>query len=92
MIYSRNSNVVKRDVAGESFLIPVKNNLADMDKVYVLHGIGSFIWEMLDGDKDMDAVCDGIVSEYDIDAEQAMIDLQTIISDFKRANLISEAS
>ena len=39
---------VKRRIAEELFLIPVKNNLADMRHVFVLHGCGEFVWDRLD--------------------------------------------
>ena len=69
MIYKRDKEVVKRQVAGESFLIPVRSRLADMSNIYVLHGTGEFIWDRLD--KDAAQICDAMVDEFEVERDEA---------------------
>ncbi len=88
MVYQRDKEVVKRQVAGETFLIPVRNRLADMRNIYVLHGAGEFIWDRLDDDAGK--ICDKIVEHYDVDKEEARRDLDEHLQDLLAAELIRE--
>lgn len=87
MIYQRNSGIVKRQIAGETFLIPVRNRLADMRNIYVLHGIGEFIWDRLD--RDSESICSEIVQHFDIDADKARHDLEEHLRELEAADLVT---
>jgi hypothetical protein len=87
MNYQRDKEVVKRQVAGETFLIPVRNRLADMRNIYVLHGVGEFIWDRLDDDSG--SICDEIVARYDVDKEEAERDMDEHLQELLAADLIS---
>lgn len=91
MICQRNAEVVKRKIAGEVFLVPVRNNLADMRNVYVLHGIAEFIWESLAEPVDSDAICGRIVDRFEVDPESARRDLDTHLAELISADLVHEA-
>ena len=88
MIFSRNKDVIKRNVGGEVFLIPIKNRLADMDSIYALHGIAEFIWDRLNGTQDTADICAAIIAEFEVTQKQAMADLNEIINDLLTAGLI----
>ena len=54
--YKRNESVVLRDVAGEKLLIPVKGRLADLQNIFVLEGLGEWVWEQLDGVRELEEI------------------------------------
>ena len=89
MIYSRNKDVIKRNVGGEVFLIPIKNRLADMDSIYALHGITEFIWDRINGTNDTSSICAKLIDEFEVPEEIAMADLKEILNDLMKAGLIS---
>ena len=91
MIYRKNPDVVKRAIAGEVFLIPVKNRLADMRQVFVLHGPAEFIWDRLDGQQSTDQILHQLVEEYDVQPAQASGDLQELVRDLEKAGLAARA-
>lgn len=86
MIYERNKDVVKRKIAGEVFLIPVRNRLADMRSIYVLHGIGEYIWDHLDSD--VQDLCDRIVNDFEVDGAEAKRDLDEHLHELLAADLV----
>ncbi|HOB85039.1 MAG TPA: PqqD family protein, partial [Bacteroidales bacterium] len=45
----RSASIVTRKTGDECVLIPVTNNIADMNSVYTLNETGAFIWELIDG-------------------------------------------
>lgn len=71
MKYRCTEGVVKRVIAGEAFLVPVKKNLADMQNLFVLQGCGEFIWDCLDGEATRDDVVCRVTAEFDVDSAEA---------------------
>ena len=45
--YQRRSDIVMRAIAGETVLVPIRQNLGDLESIYTLNQVGTFIWERL---------------------------------------------
>jgi methyltransferase-like protein len=79
-ILSHSPSVVTRKTGNEYVLVPVTDNIADMDSVYTLNETGAFIWEQIDGKKSTEQIISAMTEEYDIDNNTATEDvLQFII-------------
>jgi methyltransferase-like protein len=79
-ILSHSPSVVTRKTGNEYVLVPVTDNIADMDSVYTLNETGAFIWEQIDGKKSAEEIISSMTEEYDIDNNTATEDvLQFII-------------
>ena len=63
--------IVPRKTGYEYVLVPVSNNIADMDSVYTLNETGAFIWEKLDGKSTLAEIISSMQTEFDVDAETA---------------------
>lgn len=74
-IPSHSPSVVTRKTGNEYVLVPVTDNIADMDSVYTLNETGAFIWEQIDGKRDLESIIKSLTSEYDIDDSTARSDL-----------------
>ena len=70
-------------------LVPVADNIADMDSVYTLNETGAFIWEQIDGKKSFESIINILISEYEIDAHTAEADLFSFINKMKDYLLIA---
>ncbi len=73
--YRRSPDLVYRQIGGEYVLVPIRSNVADMEAVYALGGVGVRIWELLDGERDGRSILAQIVQEHDIAPDQAGRDL-----------------
>ena len=73
-------SVVTRKTGNEYVLVPITDNIADMDSVYTLNETGAFIWEQIDGRRDLESLIELLVSEYDTDTETAKSDLLDFIN------------
>ena len=73
-------SVVTRKTGNEYVLVPITDNIADMDSVYTLNETGAFIWEQIDGRRDLESLIKLLVSEYDTDTETAKSDLLDFIN------------
>lgn len=71
-ILSRSPSVVTRKTGNEYVLVPVTNNIADMNSVFTLNDTGAFIWEQIDGKKTLSEIIAAVTKEYDINSETAL--------------------
>jgi methyltransferase-like protein len=82
-VVSRSPSIVTRKTGNEYVLVPVANNIADMNSVYTLNETGAFLWEMIDGRKTISDLIESLISEYEIDKETAAADVMSFIEEMK---------
>jgi len=73
--YRRSPDLVFRQIGDEFVLLPIRQDVADMEAVYTLGGVGARIWELLDGELDGQAILARVLREYDVAPETAHADL-----------------
>ena len=76
---SHSPKVVTRKTGNEYVLVPVSDNIANMNNVFTLNGTGAFIWDQIDGVKSVEEIIDALVSEYDIERTTASSDVLSFI-------------
>jgi hypothetical protein len=88
-VYRRSTDVVARQVGGESILVPIRHNVGNLDYVYTLNAVAARVWSLLDGTRTIDAVVSDVCDEFDIDRGTALADISTLVSDLAGASLVS---
>jgi methyltransferase-like protein len=87
-ILSHSPSVVTRKTGNEYVLVPVTNNIADMNSVYTLNETGAFIWEQIDGNRNIGDIIGLVIKEYDIDNDSANKDVFDFIGNMKEFLII----
>lgn len=87
-VYSHSPDIVTRKTGREYVLVPVANNIADMDSVFTLNETGAFIWELIDGKRTLAEIISSLTNEYDIDKESAATDVNSFIEDMSKYLII----
>ena len=90
MRHRKCENIVTRRIAGETILVPIRGTLADLQRLFVLEGLGEFIWERIDGLRTTDEVLQEILAEYEVPADDARRDLQEFLVALTETDLIAE--
>ena len=85
---SHSHSIVTRKTGNEYVLVPVTNNIADMNSVYTLNESGAFIWELIDGKKSIEDLIDAVTEEYDTDEATATSDVLSFIADMNKYLII----
>jgi len=91
-VYRQSSDVVCRQVGLESILVPIRQNVGNLDYVYTLSPVAARIWALLDGTRSIDAVTAQICSEFEVDRETARHDVAELVTDLAGASLLTEVS
>lgn len=74
-IPSHSPRVVFRKINEEYLLIPLTDNIADMDSIFRLSETGAFIWEMIDGERNISDITSKVVEEFEVGSEEAEKDV-----------------
>ena len=88
-ILSHSPSVVTRKTGNEYVLVPITNNIADMNSVYTLNETGAFIWEQINGKRCVEEIIVAVTGEYDIDKENASKDVFSFIINMREYLIIN---
>jgi len=88
--YRKKRGIAGRQIAGESFLIPVCGSPVDMENIFVLNPLAEFIWQRLDGEKPLDEIIADITAEFDVEPARAQGDVRLFVETLVRNRLLEE--
>ena len=89
-VLSHSPSIVTRKTGNEYVLVPIANNIADMNSVYTLNETGAFIWEQIDGKKSLEDIISSLTSEYDIDKKTAAEDVFAFVENMRKYLIIND--
>jgi coenzyme PQQ synthesis protein D (PqqD) len=89
-VFRRSADVVCRTVGSESILVPIRQNVGNLDFVYTLSPVAARIWALLDGTRTVETVIETIAAEYDVPTETAQADAEELLSDLAGVSLITQ--
>jgi methyltransferase-like protein len=88
-VFSHSPGIVTRKTGSEYVLVPVANNIADMNSVYTLNETGAFIWELIDGKRNLVEIINAVTEEYDIESGSAEKDVFSFIDNMSNYLIIN---
>jgi hypothetical protein len=80
MRFERSANFVARAFQDQTVMVPVVQGVADMDSVYVLNELGSYIYSLLDT-KTLSEIIDSVTSKYEVLPDQARADIEAFLQE-----------
>ena len=57
--------LIKREIAGDTILVPVGKTVYDSNGLFVLNELGVFIWDLLPNVETQEEICQAILKEYE---------------------------
>ena len=88
--YVKDVDLVTREIAGETIIVPIWSKVADLDSIYTLNEVGSMIWNLIDGKTSVDQIVEAVCGAYDVSPEEARKDVLHFLESKKRQGLIKE--
>jgi len=80
--------LIKRDIAGDTILVPVGKTVYDSNGLFVLNELGTFIWDILPQAENDAEICRAVLAEYDVSAEEAAADIAEFIARLKELGIL----
>jgi hypothetical protein len=86
----RNPDLVERQVADETFLLPVKGALANTVEMFALSEVGQFVWSRADGTRGVPELTAEVLMEFDVSEETARAEVAEFVSQLRSYGLMTE--
>lgn len=80
--------LVKRDIAGDTILVPVGKTVYDSNGLFILNELGSFLWDRLDKAESEEELLQAVLEEYDVAEETAKTDLSTFLDKLRELGIL----
>lgn len=80
--------LIKRDIAGETVLVPVGKSVYDANGLFVLNELAAFIWELLPHVETEEQICRAVLEEYDVSEETAARDVAEFLGKLKQMDIL----
>ena len=80
--------LIKRDIAGEVFLVPVGKSMYDSNGLFILSELGAFIWDLLPNVADEDAIVASVLNDYEVDEATARADIREFLQKLQKLDIL----
>lgn len=80
--------LLKREVGGEAFLVPLGKTVYDSNGLFVLTELGAFIWDLLPEADNADQILEKILLEYEVEEAVARADLEDFLNKLREMNIL----
>lgn len=83
-----NKELIKRNIAGETFLVPVGKSVYDANGLFCLTEVGAFLWDLLPQAEDADALLQAVLEEYDVEEATAKADIDAFLEKLYKLEIL----
>ena len=80
--------LMKREIAGDTFLVPLGKTVYDANGLFFLTEVGSFIWDLLPTAQTEEEVLSAVLAEYDVEEAVAREDVSSFLNKLKTMEII----
>ena len=80
--------LIKRDIAGDTILVPVGKTVYDSNGLFILNELGSFIWDILPQAGEEEEICQAVLAEYDVSPDIAAKDVADFLAKLRKMDII----
>jgi hypothetical protein len=86
--YIKRSDLVTRNIGGETIIVPVEGHVGDLDCIYTLNEVASVVWQIIDDQHSLDQIAAELCDRYEVTLEQARRDVVDLIDSLREAGLV----
>ena len=90
-MYRRKDGVVKREIAGETFLVPVAGKIASLKRVFILNDVAGLVWDSLAGPSEAEDLVSAVVHAFKVEPETARVDVAELLQALQENGLLESA-
>ena len=80
--------LIKREIAGETILVPVGKSVYDANGLFVMNELGAFIWDLLPQVQTEEEICCAVLEEYDAAAEEVARDVAEFLETLRKMEVL----
>ncbi len=89
-VYCKSERFVEKSIGSEKVLVPLSDNVADMNHVLTLNEVGTFLYNQIDGKKSINDILSLLLKEYDVASDVAKFDIEQFINNTVNNGILFE--
>ena len=90
--YRKQDSTIARQIAGETILVPIRGDLAGLQRLFAVDAVGEHIWQQLDAEQTVEDLCESVLAHFEVGPEQAQADVSEFVAELVQAGLVVERS
>ena len=90
VVFRPRGETVRRVIAGETILVPIRGRTADMQSLFALNPTATFIWERVDGTRSIEQILVDILAAFEVEREEAREHLLSFLTLAQNQGLVEE--
>ncbi len=91
-IYIPSEDIVAREIEGELIIVPLVAGIGDMeDELFTLNETGKAIWDLLDGQRDLNAVIAALAEQYEAPPAEIERDVLGLVEELVKRRMLVAA-
>jgi coenzyme PQQ synthesis protein D (PqqD) len=87
----RSTEVVSREVGGETVVVPVCRGVGDLDSIYTFNALGTRLWTLLAENRTEEELAAFVAQHFAVSEETAQRDVQLFLRELQEAGLLHVA-
>ena len=84
----KNPRFVHRKVGEESVIVPTATSAVELDSIFALNEVATFIWERLDGKTATAEILEAVIGAFDVSREVAAADLEELVHTLREIDAV----
>ena len=80
--------LIKRDIAGDTVLVPVGKTVYDSNGLFILNELGAFLWDLLPAAEDEDFLVAAVLREYEAEEAEVRRDITEFLEKLRQMNIL----
>lgn len=81
IVYQRNNDYIFRKIVNETILVPIQQDVSDMDGIYAMNDVASTLWDRLENPATSQELAQALLEEYDAPREVIAQDVERFLKD-----------
>jgi hypothetical protein len=89
-VYKKSESIVSRRIGDEYILVPIRQDVGDLESIYTLNETGALIWELIDGKLKVGEIKESLLDAFEVEPEEAEKDLKEHLQQLEGIKAIIE--
>jgi hypothetical protein len=86
-VYQKNPDIVSRKIADEVILVPIRRNIGNLENIYTLNKISTFVWELIDGRRNVKEIVDAVRENFEVGPSTAINDVVDFLRELEDSRI-----
>lgn len=89
--FRRSGDFVAREIAGETILVPIRGDVAQLESIFTMNDSASTLWAGLTEGLDEEALAARLVERFDVTPDEARADVRAFLGTLEAEGLVVRA-